>query len=244
MSQFSHLFQEKGILTMVLEGSLMGQLVLVALMFMSSLSWAIIVLKWLQFRTVMRENEQFTGVFNARQGLESIYQQTKEFKISPLANLLRSAYWDWLQLRHKLSESQVTTTLLPHLLDHSYSRIERIIEQNIVIQQSWLDRRLSTLATISSASPFVGLFGTVLGIIDSFQDIGVTGVTSLAAVAPGMSEALVATAAGLLAAIPALIAYNHYKQQTRNQANQLRNFSMDLLSRIEWTIYEHVSSTG
>jgi len=104
-------------------------------------------------------------------------------------------------------------------------------------QFALIEKRLNVLATISSAAPFIGLFGTVLGIIRSFQNIGTSGVTSLAAVAPGISEALIATAAGLLAAIPALMAYNHFRNSARKQANDMRDFSMELANRIEWIVH-------
>jgi biopolymer transport protein TolQ len=112
------------------------------------------------------------------------------------------------------------------------------MEQCFNEQYTQIENRLNLLATISSAAPFVGLFGTVLGIIDSFQNIGTSGLTSLAAVAPGISEALIATAAGLLAAIPALIAYNLFRNQARSLGNDLRDFSRELSNRIEWILYE------
>ena len=104
-------------------------------------------------------------------------------------------------------------------------------------QYALIEKRLNVLATISSAATFIGLFGTVLGIIRSFQNIGTSGVTSLAAVAPGISEALIATAAGLLAAIPALMAYNHFRNSARKQANDMRDFSMELANRIQWIVH-------
>ena len=102
----------------------------------------------------------------------------------------------------------------------------------------FIENRLNILATISSAAPFVGLFGTVLGIINSFQSIGTTGVTSLAAVAPGISEALVATAAGLLAAIPALMGYNYFRKSgSFTLTNTMRNYGMELTNRFEWIVH-------
>jgi biopolymer transport protein TolQ len=124
------------------------------------------------------------------------------------------------------------------MMPHLNTRLERTMEQCFNEQYTQIENRLNLLATISSAAPFVGLFGTVLGIIDSFQNIGTSGLTSLAAVAPGISEALIATAAGLLAAIPALIAYNLFRNQARSLGNDLRDFSRELSNRIEWILYE------
>jgi biopolymer transport protein TolQ len=112
-----------------------------------------------------------------------------------------------------------------------------VIEQTVNEKYSFIENRLNILATISSAAPFVGLFGTVLGIINSFQSIGTTGVTSLAAVAPGISEALVATAAGLMAAIPALMGYNYFRNQARVLTNTMRNYGMELTNRFEWIVH-------
>ena len=107
--------------------------------------------------------------------------------------------------------------------------MERVYNQ----QNLLLERRLSFLAMVSSSAPYIGLFGTVLGIIDAFSDIGTTGVTSLAVVAPGISEALIATAAGLMAAIPALIAYNLFRNRLRDLNTQMKNFALDVTNRME-----------
>ena len=138
------------------------------------------------------------------------------------------------RLRNRQGLEHFATTMMPHL----NTRLERTMEQCFNEQYTQIENRLNLLATISSAAPFVGLFGTVLGIIDSFQNIGTSGLTSLAAVAPGISEALIATAAGLLAAIPALIAYNLFRNQARSLGNDLRDFSRELSNRIEWILYE------
>ena len=125
------------------------------------------------------------------------------------------------------------TSMLPHLSQ----QLQRVIEQTINERYAFIENRLSILATISSAAPFIGLFGTVLGIINSFQSIGTSGVTSLASVAPGISEALVATAAGLLAAIPALMAYNYFRNQTRILANTMRNYWMELTNSFDCIVH-------
>ena len=125
-----------------------------------------------------------------------------------------------------------TNSMLPHLS----LQLQRVIEKTVNERHTFIENRLNVLATISSAAPFIGLFGTVLGIINSFQSIGTTGVTSLASVAPGISEALVATAGGLLAAIPALMAYNNFRNQSRLLTNTMRNFGMELTNRFEWIV--------
>ncbi|MFI5400658.1 MAG: MotA/TolQ/ExbB proton channel family protein, partial [SAR324 cluster bacterium] len=114
-------------------------------------------------------------------------------------------------------------------LDTLGRTLERIYNQ----QTQLLERRLPVLATVSSSAPYVGLFGTVLGVIAAFRDIGVSGVTSLAVVAPGISEALVATAAGLATAIPALIAYNSFRNRVRDVSASMKNFALDITNRME-----------
>ena len=138
----------------------------------------------------------------------------------------------WQRLQRNPDQT-VSGSMLPYIS----TQFERVMERAFNDQYALIEKRLNVLATISSAAPFIGLFGTVLGIIRSFQNIGTSGVTSLAAVAPGISEALIATAAGLLAAIPALMAYNHFRNSARKQANDMRDFSMELANRIEWIVH-------
>ena len=230
---------EQGILSLALGGSLVGLLVLVVLLFMSSLSWAIIVLKWRQYRFIRQQNLEFLTLFREQQNLDNVGNVAQEqFPRSPMSMMFTIAYSEVVtavrRLRSRQRDDGLATSMMPHL----NARLERTMEQCFNEQYAKIEQRLNLLATISSAAPFVGLFGTVLGIIDSFQSIGTSGLTSLAAVAPGISEALIATAAGLLAAIPALIAYNIFRNQARNLGNDLRDFSRELSNRIEWILYE------
>lgn len=223
---------------MVVGGSLIGQLVLIALVILSSLSWAIIVLKWLQFRKIQKENDDFMGVFHGEPRLDQIYNQTSRFKRSPLAYIFKNIYWEVSQIRKKIQQGNSQKVSPTENLSFINQHVDRVLEQTFSHQTLLIENRINLLATVASASPFIGLFGTVLGIIDSFQNIGVSGVTSLASVAPGISEALVATAAGLLAAIPALIAFNIFRNYSRNLGNSMRDFSLELTNRIEWVLYE------
>jgi biopolymer transport protein TolQ len=136
------------------------------------------------------------------------------------------------RIQNSSTDISESNSMLPYLS----KQLQRVIEKTINERYSLIEDRLNILATISSAAPFIGLFGTVLGIINSFQSIGTTGVTSLASVAPGISEALVATAAGLLAAIPALMAYNYFRNHARLLSNTMRNFGMELTNRFEWIV--------
>ena len=198
------------------------------LIFMSALSWAIIVLKALQFRQVAAENEYFLQALAREQALTSLYSLAQNLDSSPLARLYESGYREISAFRQRIEKAQMTNPR-ERFLDALGRTLERIYNQ----QTQLLERRLPVLATVSSSAPYVGLFGTVLGVIAAFRDIGVSGVTSLAVVAPGISEALVATAAGLATAIPALIAYNSFRNRVRDISTSMKNFALDITNRLE-----------
>ena len=198
------------------------------LIFMSALSWAIIVLKALQFRQVAAENEYFLQALAREQALTSLYSLAQNLDSSPLARLYESGYREISAFRQRIEKAQMTNPR-ERFLDALGRTLERIYNQ----QTQLLERRLPVLATVSSSAPYVGLFGTVLGVIAAFRDIGVSGVTSLAVVAPGISEALVATAAGLATAIPALIAYNTFRNRVRDISTSMKNFALDITNRLE-----------
>ena len=198
------------------------------LIFMSALSWAIIVLKVLQFRQVAAENEYFLQALAREQALTSLYSLAQNLDSSPLARLYESGYREISAFRQRIEKAQMTNAR-ERFLDALGRTLERIYNQ----QTQLLERRLPVLATVSSSAPYVGLFGTVLGVIAAFRDIGVSGVTSLAVVAPGISEALVATAAGLATAIPALIAYNTFRNRVRDISTSMKNFALDITNRLE-----------
>ena len=230
-----NVFAENSILFMVIYGTVTGQVVLFILLLLSSISWAIIFLKFQQFNRCKAENKTFLNFFHTQKKLEKVFQFSKSVSLSPISQLFVTSFHELSLIQKKLNLNKEEKILLSasEQLDLMLSRLERAMERTLIQQSALLEERLSFLATISSASPFIGLFGTVLGIIDSFQSIGTAGVTSLAVVAPGISEALIATAAGLLAAIPALMGYNYFKNQIREMNNQMRNFSLQLLNRLE-----------
>ena len=231
------LLDDKGIVGLALKDSnFISILVLVILLLMSSLSWAIIVLKALQFRKANKQIQEFLLIFRKETSLNQIKESIAKFPFSTFAPMYRLAFEEMVRISQRIQrnpDQTVSGSMLPYIS----TQFERVMERAFNDQYALIEKRLNVLATISSAAPFIGLFGTVLGIIRSFQNIGTSGVTSLAAVAPGISEALIATAAGLLAAIPALMAYNHFRNSARKQANDMRDFSMELANRIEWIVH-------
>jgi len=227
---------ETSIVGMVLGGSLIAKLVLFILALMSALSWAIIIIKALQYHNIRKEDQKFYQIYLNESSLNQIKKVSSEYLFSAFSFIFSATYQEAARMSQRIQRSSPDISESNSMLPYLSQQLQRVIEKTINERYSFIENRLNFLATISSAAPFIGLFGTVLGIINSFQSIGTTGVTSLASVAPGISEALVATAAGLLAAIPALMAYNHFRNQARLLTNTMRNFGMELTNRFEWIV--------
>ena len=201
--------------------------VLFILVVLSIVSWAIILLKYRVFRSAIKESETFLKTFWETQELSLIYKKAKGLPNSPLAELFRAGF---RELEKALKEKQSQN---PSRLNTKVENINRVLRQARVSEMNRLQKYLIFLATTGNTAPFIGLFGTVWGIMDAFRKIGLRGSTSLAIVAPGISEALIATAAGLFAAIPAVVAYNYFLNKTRMLSYEMGNFSLELLNTFE-----------
>ena len=216
--------------SLILTDNWIAVLILLVLMVMSALSWAIMIVKWLQFRRIRAENDHFQQYFRADRPLSDIFGISQKFESSTLARMFASSFREITSFRKNMEERQAQPAdMRERLLAALSRRLETVYNR----QSEQLEARLSVLAVVSSASPYIGLFGTVLGIIDAFRSIATMGVTSLAVVAPGISEALVATAAGLMAAIPALIGYNLSRSRVREFTMQMQNFALEMTNRLE-----------
>ena len=218
---FAGAFLQMPMLDMLLGASLVSKAVLVLLIIASVMSWTVIFAKWKQFKAAGVENSAFLRAFRKAPRLESIAPLAEQFQISPLSGVFAYGYAEagrQVQLR-----GQVTNKVA----------VERSLQMGVSAEMTRLERNMSWLATTATVSPFVGLFGTVLGIIDSFQGLGMQGSASLRAVAPGISEALIATAAGLAAAIPAAIAYNQFSHRLRELAAKMDDFALEFLNMSE-----------
>lgn len=204
--------------------------VLYLLILISVASWGIILYKYLLLRRTNRATGEFLEVFWSQKNLSAIFDEAKNHPESPMAELFAAGYQELV----KLSKSQaaagagdvaaMTTELV------GIENVERAMRKVARAQITRLEGWLTFLATTGSTAPFIGLFGTVWGIVGSFQNIGLTGSASLAVVAPGISEALIATATGLAAAIPAVVAYNHYGRKIRTIAAEMENFAGEFLN--------------
>ena len=210
----------------------MVKFVLILLAWFSVMCWGIILLKYLQFRSVRNDNTRFLEKFWGGASLDTIYRDTKSFRRSPLAEVFRSGYQELGKIKKvQQAEAAKQEAIATHL--SGVESVGRALRRAAGSERSRLERYLSFLATTGSTAPFVGLFGTVWGIMTSFRHIAVLGDVGLEVVAPGISEALIATAAGLAAAIPAVVAYNYFLANARTIASEMEHFSADVLNIIQ-----------
>ena len=208
-------------LSLVWQASWLVQLVLLLLLLLSVFSWAIILVKWRELRRAEQDSEAFLEIYQEG-SFDAAYQFARELDRSPLASIFLTAYGELNRMLRLAGNPQERT-------------LSKAQGQALTRQISWagsreglrLERGLSFLATTGSAAPFIGLFGTVIGIIDAFQGIGRAGSASLAVVAPGIAEALIATAMGLFAAIPATIFYNYFVGEMRRLTAAIDLFTAD-----------------
>lgn len=212
--------------------------VILILLLLSVCCWGIIILKFLLFRAAFKESEAFLNLFWESPQISQTFQEAKKLQQSPLAEIFRSGYIELQKTRDKKKNNSsradnLSEAALVRPRRFGIGAVRRALEQAAVSEQSRLEKHLSLLATTGSTAPFIGLFGTVWGIMDAFQQIGIRGSADLATVAPGISEALIATAFGLLAAIPAVIAYNYYLNKIRILSSEMDNFSLEFLNITE-----------
>lgn len=220
---------------MVVHAGFVVQLVLLLLLLFSVISWAIILMKYFNIRRVKKENDLFLSVYMKGTKLSDIFPEAKKFRNSTLAEVFRSGYTELVKITRTVRGTPGKEGMDPagSVEIGGVDNVERAMNRACGSETSKLEASLGFLATTGSASPFIGLFGTVWGIMDTFKGIGARGSATLAVVAPGISEALIATAAGLAAAIPAVIFYNYYLNQNREMALDMDNFASELLNIVE-----------
>jgi len=228
------------ILNMIMNAGLMVQFVLLLLLFFSVTSWAIMILKYRYIKKAFSESAEFIDFFWKSRNLSNAFSQAKLLRGSPVARIFRVGYVELKKLSRSggkmTSESEHSSETESASLSSRFTGIDnvkRALRRAINAETTRMTRMVPFLATTGNTTPFIGLFGTVWGIMNSFHGIGLSGSASLAVVAPGISEALIATAAGLAAAIPAVIAFNHFMQKIRIIESELQNFAADFLNIIE-----------
>ncbi len=198
--------------------------VLFTLIGLSVLSWSVIFSKWLGFRRVHRSTALFLNSFWNGKSLDTIYAESKALSESPVSNVFRSGYKEFQKVAQKGQEKKVSNEILA---GRGMENVERALRKAAITESLRLESRLGWLATIASNSPYIGLFGTVWGIMNAFQGIGQGGPATLQNVAPGISEALIATAVALATAIPASVFYNINLQKLKSFRVEMDNFSSD-----------------
>jgi biopolymer transport protein TolQ len=205
---------------------LVARLVLLILLFFSVFSWAIIFHKYRTFKRALRDSLEFLQIFRQSKKLSEIRSSCSTLGDSPLPEVFRAGYRE--------IESQATVSENPGKpIIRSLDSVRRSLQIGSTSELSRLEKWMPWLATTAASAPFIGLFGTVWGIMDAFHGLGMAGTASLRSVAPGISEALITTAAGLFAAIPALIAYNQFLQRIKEFGTMLDDFALEFLNMTE-----------
>jgi len=209
----------------VLHGGTVAKAVMLLLAVFSVISWVIIFQKGLVLARARRVTERFREAFRKCLDWREFKQQSSGYEVSPLMGVFNAGYAELTYQLRTLNGGKAQVK--------SMEAVERCLQRASVVEMGRMEKALGILATIAAVSPFVGLFGTVWGIIDAFRGIGTTGSASLATVAIPISEALVATALGLVAAIPALMAYNFFQGQLKQWQTEIDDFSLEFISLTE-----------
>ena len=196
------------------------KLVIIGLFISSIWSWAIIINKIKMIRKINNVTKKFEDLFWSTSSLEGLYTKTESKNDNPMIAIFNKSMIEWLKIRNS------------KIKDRLENRLNNVLVNSINNEITKLEKNMIFLASLGSSAPFVGLFGTVWGIMNSFQAIGITKNTSLAVVAPGIAEALFATALGLIAAIPAVIAYNKISSIFDNYSIRLETFAQEFVNRV------------
>jgi biopolymer transport protein TolQ len=219
----------------IAQASPVVQLTLLLLIIMSVFCWAIGYNKYQTFKKISQNDELFVNKFWKVNSLDSLYEDIDQYKDSAVARVFKAAYLEMKKISESplMSKSEGEKPILSGI-----DNLERVLNKASETEISKLESRLTVLATSGSTGPFIGLFGTVWGIMGSFHKIGMTGSASLAVVAPGISEALIATAIGLATAIPAVVLYNNFISKIRKQEIAFNNFNADFLNIVKRNFFQ------
>ena len=223
---------DTSILTIIQRSGIVAKGVLILLLFFSIVSWAIIADKYFSFRRARGQNGHFYRMFRKTASLGELASSAARWRHSPFAKMFLIVYNEVTHHTHPdMAGTAATIKGMPVPITHE--RIARAVNKAGLSEASALEKNLSFLATTASATPFIGLFGTVWGIINAFESIGAARSTDLSIVAPGIAEALIATAMGLAAAIPAVIGYNYFTHKIRDLTSEMEEFSIELQNFVE-----------
>jgi biopolymer transport protein TolQ len=206
------------------------------LLLFSVISWGIILTKAITLSRARKDTQLFFDAFRESRKFSLLYAEARQFTFSPLAQVFKAGYAELnriSRIQQAVAQNSQDSEQEPEYERTGMDNIIRSLQQAVTAETSRLERGVNFLATTGSSAPFIGLFGTVWGIMESFRSIGIQKSASLAVVAPGIAEALIATAAGLAAAIPAVIFYNYFLGRINNISTEMDNFSSELINIIE-----------
>jgi biopolymer transport protein TolQ len=227
-----------GILSLIARSTASSLAVLLILGLLSIWSWGIFLYKWWTFRRAARQSAQFLEVFRRSNKFSEVQAVCRSLNDSPLVGLFQIAYAEITTQLRQAAPGDAAPEPNPRVVAgrptlKSLPAVDRALLRASAVEVNKLERYVSFLATVASMGPFIGLFGTVVGIMNAFEQIGVTGSTSLQAVGGPIAEALVATAAGLAAAIPAVLFYNYLAGRVKLFASEMDDFAMEFLNICE-----------
>ena len=211
--------------------STFGAIILVILVSMSLVSWMVIFRKIRQFKAIRHDSQSFMRHFHRARKLDEVAGQAQSYQNSPLANIYKAGFQELTVLKDRKNEAGGLRESVVPLNSDDYDLVEMAMERALNDESAKQDTQVIFLATTASSAPFMGLLGTVVGIMDSFWAIGERGSASLAVVAPGIAEALLATIVGLGAAIPAVIAYNWVNNHAKFRFNDATSFILEFIAR-------------
>ncbi|HZX47817.1 MAG TPA: protein TolQ [Nitrospirota bacterium] len=220
---------ESEILKLILSAGIVAKIVLLILFLFSIVSWAIMFFKIFQFRRIEKDSREFLSTFSKIENIHQLYSLSKN-KDNPLSSLVKEGYSRFYEIKKGKSGLLKDRPAFLNAIDR---RLKSTAEDETTFYEGYL----SFLATTGNVTPFIGLFGTVWGIIHAFQQIGLQGSANIAAVAPGIAEALIATGAGLATAIPAVIGYNYLLSRVRRIASQMEVFSGEIMAYAEADVW-------
>jgi len=221
------------LLQMVVDAGPMVQFVLLLLLVFSIVSWAIILMKYRVISKTEKENNLFLDAYMNSSKLSDVLPESKRYPHSTIAEVFRAGYLELGKISRNPRGTPGDLPDAPGIEMRGLDNVERALHRACGTETSKLESLLGFLATTGSACPFIGLFGTVWGIMNAFRGIGARGSATLAVVAPGISEALIATAFGLAAAIPAVVFYNYYLNRIRAISLEMDNFASEFLNIVE-----------
>ncbi len=214
---------DQSIMALILHADLIVQLVLLGLVFMSLACWAIIFQKYFRLRSAAKQSARFLDLFWSSKRLDAVYEKCGSYRKSPVAEVFRAGYQELAKITAAGAEVRADAT----------DNLSRTLRRASSVESTNLERWVAFLGTTGSTAPFIGLFGTVWGILRAFQKLGAGGGATIDIVGPDIAHALIATAVGLAAAIPAVIAYNYFNTSIRVLNTEMDNFSADFLNIVK-----------